>query len=51
MVNIVVASDLGNCERFAEGDLVFFGLVEFGLEAKFESILFQLKVLDCSVEP
>lgn len=51
MVNVVTASDLGNCERFAEGDFVLLSLVEFGFEAKFESILLDLKVLDSGIKP
>lgn len=51
MVNVVTASDLGNSERFAEGDFVLLSLVEFGFEAKFESVLLDLKVLDCGIEP
>ena len=51
MVNVVTASDLGDCERFAEGDFVLLILVEFGFETKFESVLLDLKVLDCSIKP
>ncbi len=51
MINMVSASDLVDSERFAEGDFVFLALVELGLKAKFESILLELKVLCCSVEP
>ena len=50
MVDMVAASDLGDRERFAEGDFVLLGFVEFCLEAEFKSVLFEFEASNY-VEP